>query len=484
MKAMPYPSRTLLTKNTVNAITVFWAILGFGLSVFYPTSDWQALLGVLMVSQAFSGRLTWIRFRRTEEAILPDFLTMYLFSQFGFKTLTAIGIYLSQGINEIGMAMGGIRESDEAIPFEYQFQAEVVFLAAMLIFTFVWYKLERNRMLAVWYEPPSKIIWNFYAITMISYIVLGYFEQSLGLLRSIFNISAIGTIALLLGGKTAYSLGRGKSWLSILALMPLLMIALRSGMKAEVILVLMPILLPVFRKRMTPLRFSILAGVIVILVLFVLPFSQVWRDANWYRQENASISDVASTVAGKWDENGLLQTAMDSTAAWLLRGSSSAQGGLVMQLADRDGLIGPVLIEGLVSIFVPRFLWPDKPKYMPGAWFTWYLGKAESPETATTSTAMMLPTELYWMFGEFGVIVGMVVIAFLYFYTYKYIFKISKTGVFPVLSLFYMLIQVTTFESSHTIYVLSSPAILIVYTLGLDKLQKTFFPKLSIYSGR
>ena len=109
MKAMPYPSRTLLTKNTVNAITVFWAILGFGLSVFYPTSDWQALLGVLMVSQAFSGRLTWIRFRRTEEAILPDFLTMYLFSQFGFKTLTAIGIYLSQGINEIGMAMGGIK---------------------------------------------------------------------------------------------------------------------------------------------------------------------------------------------------------------------------------------------------------------------------------------------------------------------------------------------------------------------------------------
>lgn len=45
-----------------------------------------------------------------------------------------------------------------------------------------------------------------------------------------------------------------------------------------------------------------------------------------------------------------------------------------MQLAERDGFIGAVLIEGLSSIFVPRFLWPEKPSYMPGAWFTWYLG--------------------------------------------------------------------------------------------------------------
>jgi hypothetical protein len=288
-------------------------------------------------------------------------------------------------------------------------------------------------------------------------------------------------MAVLLGGGSAYALGRNKCWLAILALTPLLVRALGTGMKGEVALVCMPILLPIFR-RMTPSRFILFTGFLAFVLLFVFPFSQMWRTVNWAKGASLGVGEVASKVVESWETNGFFVTAAQSTAHWLVRGSSAQQGGLVMQLADRDGLIGPVLIEGLTTIFVPRFLWPDKPSYMPGAWFTWYLGRASSPETATTSTAMMLPTELYWMFGIMGVIIGMALIALLYFLTWRYILRQSATGLSPMLALFVLLGRSAELEASHTIYVVSSPPILLVYVLALDKLQKIVFPKLYRFS--
>src|SRR5262249_28754540 len=145
-------------------------------------------------------------------------------------------------------------------------------------------------------------------------------------------------------------------------------------------------------------------------------------------EENASITTVASHVFSMWEQDGLLQTAAESSAQWLARGSSAEEGGLVMQLAEREGLLGPVLIEGLATIFIPRFLWPDKPLYQPGAWFTWYLGEAASPETATTSTAMLLPTELYWMFGIFGVLGGMMLLSVIYFFIWRDLMRRAARG--------------------------------------------------------
>lgn len=143
-----------------------------------------------------------------------------------------------------------------------------------------------------------------------------------------------------------------------------------------------------------------------------------------------------------------------------------------MQLAERDGLIGPVLIEGLVTIFVPRFLWPEKPTYAPGAWFTWYLGWASSPETATTSTATMLPTELYWMFGLAGVMIGMVVISIIYFHVWRFMIRESAKGIVPTVALFAMLGRTSGLEEVHTIYAISGPIILVVYVIILDRLMR------------
>ena len=275
-----------------------------------------------------------------------------------------------------------------SVPTEYQFQAELVFLLATVIFTAIWKVQEGKQLLAMWVEPPSKAIWATYAVGLIGYLSLLVtgLGVGLGMIQELLRMFALGAVAVLLAGTSPYALGRPKALLAILALMPLFFLALRSGMKAEIGLVALPILLPVFR-RITALRVASVAGFLLFVVLFIFPFSQAWREANWYQRaesQKADVVEVSSRVVEMWEQNGLLETAEVSTARWLSRASTADSGGLVMQLADRDGFIGPVLIEGLVTIFVPRFLWPDKPTYTPGAWFTWYLGYAASPETATT----------------------------------------------------------------------------------------------------
>ena len=460
-----------------------WGLIGVSLALLHRPSEWQACVGVLMLFQAFCGVLTWHRFRLTRDAVLPDFLTVMLFNLFITKTVTALGLFVRANAEAFG-EVGQLLLKRESVPLEYQFQAELVFLLAAVVFTGVWRALEGRRLRALWHQPPSKIVWAVYGLTGVGYLgfVFAGFGASAAMTENLLRMFAIGGLAVLLGGRGPYAMGRWKSWLAMAGLVPFLVLALRSGMKGEVALVMLPILLPIFR-RMTVVGFAFLGSFMLFVLLFVFPFSEAWRQANWgswHGYENAGIPAVASRVFDRWANDGPVETATQSLASWATRSSSAEAGGLVMQLADRDGLIGPVLIEGLATVFVPRVLWPDKPMYTPGAWFTWYLGQASSPETATTSTGMMLPTELYWMFGPLGVVLGMPFLALLYFVVWERLRRLSRTGLVPMLALFALLARSADMEEVHTIYAVSAPVILLVYVIVFDWLQKLWMPGLSV----
>ena len=474
--------RTMFHPLAVDMLAVAWGVAGCLFAVFYGASEWPALVGVMMVSQAFCGRLVWYRFRETQQAVLPDFLSLLLFSKLYTKTLTILAVLANENadsMGSVGAESSSLMMEISYVPMGYQFQAELVFLTATLIFTYLWLWLERGRLLAVWREPPTTAAWQFYAATILAYFGLGAFGTGFRELQGICQNCSLAAIAILLGGSSVYALGSRRSWLAVLALAPVTVQALRSGMKSQMALVLLPILLPIFRRRLTIPRLTAIAGVVVLILLFVIPFSNTWRERNWYRHESVDIAKVASQVSIQWEREGVLQTSINSTAQWLSRNSTSIMGGLVMEVAQRDGFLGPVLLRNLTVVFIPRFLWPEKPSYAPGAWFTWYLGYASSPETATSSTAIMLFTELYWMFGAAGMVACTILITFLLFYVYRHLFRKSGTGPAYLGGLYCMLMMTPMFEEESTIYVLSSPIILLVYVAILDRLQKVAFPSLS-----
>lgn len=470
---------TDLTPPGINGVLVaglLWTCLGIVFTVTFAPDGWLGVLGVLMVTQSFCGVLTHRRFRATRDAVLPDFLSTFLFLELINKTVTAIGVVMNHvdgGVQLLG------QDSYYAVTYvatRYQFQAALVLLSAIVIFTFIWVRLERHRIMALWTDPLPRKVWITYFACTAGYFAITYsgHTATMGQIAPLLRLIAIGGLAVLLGGRGIYALERRRAALPILALVPWVFLAMRSGMKSELILVLMPVLLPLFR-RLNKKRVALLGVFVMFLVGFLFPYNQIWRNANWVRHENITATQAASRVVDAWRNKGVLATAQGGTASWLARGSSVDAGGLVMQICARDGHLGPFLLRGLMTIFVPRFLWPDKPTYEPGAWFTWYIGKATSPETATSSTGMLLPTELYWMFGPLGVFLGMVIIAVLYFVVWRTLLARSTRSLIMMGALFALLARSANLEDITTVYAVSGPIILLVYVrlakLGVGMLR-------------
>ena len=93
---------------------------------------------------------------------------------------------------------------------------------------------------------------------------------------------------------------------------------------------------------------------------------------------------------------------------------------------------------------------------------------------------MMLPTELYWMFGLFGVVLGMAFLAVLNFVVWERLRRLSRTGIIPMLALFGLLAHTAGMEEVHTIHAISGPIILLGYVIVFNWLQKLLMPGLSV----
>lgn len=87
--------------------------------------------------------------------------------------------------------------------------------------------------------------------------------------------------------------------------------------------------------------------------------------------------------------------------------------GFIVNRVEAEGYTYGKTLDYLIWASVPRVLWKDKPVVTRGGWFTSKIGASVTEGSATTSTGMTSPGELYWNFGWFGVIVGMWLLGFL-----------------------------------------------------------------------
>jgi hypothetical protein len=195
---------------------------------------------------------------------------------------------------------------------------------------------------------------------------------------------------------------------------------LNSGSKSALMFSFFPLIwfLLLYHPRWLPL-----AGVVGFLI-----YSVVWQVVNLSRNNSRYYATKQSVTQSDEFANQML----DAFQQWR-RGaraeaehSDSANSGTFHTFLSRQfqplpvgfiahevregGLLmgGPLDYVGIT--LVPRLFWPDKPRVIRGAWFTFMIGMADSPDAATTNTAQYAAGELYWNFGLPGVIVGMVLI--------------------------------------------------------------------------
>lgn len=98
----------------------------------------------------------------------------------------------------------------------------------------------------------------------------------------------------------------------------------------------------------------------------------------------------------------------DAAPALVRRMTSFNQLSQIGRVVEEDGFLGGATLQYLSYAFVPRFLWPGKPKIAKASWFAVRIGQGyQRPDgTYTNAVDMTVPGELYLNFGWAGVVLG------------------------------------------------------------------------------
>ena len=198
--------------------------------------------------------------------------------------------------------------------------------------------------------------------------------------------------------------------LAVLLALPMVALALGSGMKEDLFFPLVPAsLLYWFRYRSAmPRLFAIVVG------FAVLGISQLYvgyvRDATWKTGENTPIrreqAPILQTVTSFIDEFKYLNIT-DGLNKVSARINLTTTHAITVILADEYGY-EPMEVFGKIPVsLIPRVFWPGKPVFQPGAMQTARI-QGTHAELANTSsaTAAGFITEMYLGAGFFGVMLG------------------------------------------------------------------------------
>jgi len=131
-------------------------------------------------------------------------------------------------------------------------------------------------------------------------------------------------------------------------------------------------------------------------------------------REDGSLSE-GETYAGRllkhYGQNGLADANLGLQVERLFeRQFDPISTGFIHGEVEKYGFLYGDELDYLAYAFIPRLFWPEKPTVTRGAWFTVYLGGASTEAQATSATALTAAGELYWNFGTWGVIAGMVLV--------------------------------------------------------------------------
>lgn len=228
----------------------------------------------------------------------------------------------------------------------------------------------------------------------------------------------------------SFGSSNGKTWyvkasLVLLVTIILVMISLRSYMKSDILIALFPFILiyaEKYRERLkkkkvfnTTLRTLSLVVILSFFTATITTYSEVRRafiggEINIAKSVEVTpflLTGILASIPGteEFDRFNTFPTG----GAWnfLKRLTVTNLGAWSYQEVGEFGYWDRNFLNDLLLSIVPRVFWPDKPNFWPGRDFATKVGHADSPETASTSTALTMAASFYWWGGIFAVILGM-----------------------------------------------------------------------------
>jgi len=216
-----------------------------------------------------------------------------------------------------------------------------------------------------------------------------------------------------------------KGVISLAVFLAMFYVAIRSYMKSDLLLVLMPyiiISLQNYRKIFLTSGFFIKAirAIPVVLISYFLVvtltvYSEIRRleiATNYDLIESIEVTPflveaVSASIPGT--EKFYQYNKFPDSGAWhfVKRLTVTNLGAWSFKEVNEYGYWDRNFFEDVASSVIPRILWPEKPNFWPGRIFAAKVGHAYDAESATTATALGMAASYYWWGGLPILIIGM-----------------------------------------------------------------------------
>ncbi|SRR6266436_1169948 len=233
----------------------------------------------------------------------------------------------------------------------------------------------------------------------------------------------------------SYENAKGAFPLIVLFVAMELLIGVLTLTKTEVLLVLMMFLLAFLRRQITLGRLVIIAAIMILCYVTIQPIIDYGRIEQLRRYAGYEGGDLAERL-------DILRLAIDNYSA-AAKDAGGAQASLVRITYVNTAVFAVRQYDSghpghslalLLSVFVPRFLWPDKPIITQVGTDFNFLATGIS----TSASSPGLFAEAYWNFGWPGVVLLMIPLGMILAFLSRYaltVFRREQWLYFPVVIL-------------------------------------------------
>jgi hypothetical protein len=273
----------------------------------------------------------------------------------------------------------------------------------------------------------------------------------------------LGGIAAIFGIVSKVSRVASRIGLAAVLGLPLAYLAAGGGMKENIILPMLPC--AYFAWDATRGRISkvllLSAGFAVLCILQV--YVEIIRNRVWIGGEQLSTNQTIEALVDSAD----LDTFLNGLNKTFGRVNLTNMHAWTTTIASNVGFLPEDILAGLESIYIPRFLWPDKPDYTPGLQHTFRVYGYK--KDLYSSTASGFVAELYLAGGLLTALLGSLAFGFGIALLQRLVSRMSTPLAVQVhnFSLFILAIRL---DEDHVVYAFSGPISFVVFLILYSKL--------------
>ncbi len=259
--------------------------------------------------------------------------------------------------------------------------------------------------------------------------------------------------------------------------LPLLAMALRSGIKEEMFFPLVPAALLYWTRFNGVAARGLAVGIGIALLAISQLYVHYVRESTWGSAAALEVS-TGELVSGFSNRTGSMQSsdALDSISS---RVNMTIAHATTVTLADNRGH-EPVEVFGMIpASVIPRVFWPGKPIMQPGAMHTSrILGGMIPISQIRTATAAGFATELYLGGWWFGVALGSSIYGLLLAWAQKWTWR-HAPGFGHQALCFLVLYWTLRFDENHIVYAFTSIIFTVVFVWMLNRITRVmgFIPR-------